>query len=39
MNAHAPLLKEIVVALGVATIVIAVTVTVAVGWLRRKLVG
>lgn len=39
MNAHAPLLKETMVALGVATIVIAVTVAVAVRWLRRKLVG
>ena len=39
MNAHAPLLKEIMVALGVATIVIAVTATVAVRLLRRKLVG
>lgn len=40
MNAHAPLLlKETMVALGVATVVIAVAVTVAVRLLRRKLVG
>jgi ABC-type Fe3+ transport system permease subunit len=39
MNHSAPLMKEVVVALGVATIVVVVGVTVAVCLLRRKLVG
>jgi hypothetical protein len=38
MNSHA-LMRETVIAAGVATIVIAVAATVAVRLLRRKLVG
>lgn len=39
MNAHAPLLKETMLALGVATFVLVMAVTAAVWLLRRKLVG
>ena len=39
MTAPAPLVKETMVALGVATIVVVVAVTLAVRLLRRKLVS
>jgi hypothetical protein len=39
MNAHAPLIKETFIALGVATIVILAAATLAVRFVRRKLVG
>jgi len=39
MNASAPLMKETVIALGVASLVVIVAATVAVRLLRRKLVG
>ena len=39
MNMHAPLIKETFVALGVATIVILVGATLAVRFVRRRLVG
>jgi len=39
MNASAPLMKEIVIALAVASLVVIVGATVTVRLLRRKLVG
>jgi len=39
MNAPASLIKETLIALGVATVVIVAAVTLAVRVLRRKLVG
>jgi len=39
MNASSPLMKEIAIALGVATLVVVLAATVAVRLLRRKLVG
>jgi len=39
MNTSAPLMKEVVIALGVASVVVVVGATVAVRLLRRKLVG
>ncbi len=39
MNAPAPLMKETVIALAVATLVIVVAATAAIRLLRRKLVG
>jgi len=39
MNASAPLVRETVVALGIASLVVIVGATVAVRLLRRKLVG
>jgi len=39
MNTSAPLMKEIVIALGVASAVVIVGATIAVRLLRRKLVG
>jgi hypothetical protein len=39
MNASAALMKETVIALAVATLVIVVAATVAIRLLRRKLVG
>jgi len=39
MNASAPLMKETVIALGVASLVVIVAATVAVRLLRRKLVS
>jgi hypothetical protein len=38
MNVHAPLVKETFIALGVATIVILAVATLAVRFVRRKLV-
>jgi hypothetical protein len=39
MNTSAPLIKEALIALGVATLVIVVAITVALRLVRRKLVG
>jgi len=39
MNNSAPLMKEVVIALGVASVVVVVGATIAVRVLRRKLVG
>jgi hypothetical protein len=39
MNNSAPLMKEVVIALGIASVVVIVGATVAVRLLRRKLVG
>ena len=39
MNTSASLMKEVVIALGVASVVVVVGATVAVRLLRRKLVG